>query len=104
MRRLLRLPFAPVEPEDVAGLSREFDRVLRRCASDEHLAAVVDRLVETSSRCPCPADVCAAVEAVEPPELATISYCGQCVEGWKQIERNGVECVEMCACRAERKQ
>ena len=60
-KRLLRLPFPPASDEDVKGTKSEWYRVLARCPSDAHMVAVVDYIVDSSQRCPPPAELARAL-------------------------------------------
>ena len=63
--RLTRLPFAPTDPEDLKATVAEFRRVLRSGAkSDAHVVAVIDHVMNSSPRCPPPAEVVQACAEV----------------------------------------
>lgn len=110
-RRLLRLPFAPTKEEDETGWKKEFTRIIKaRCDNDAHAIAVVNRLLETSHRCPEPAAVVEACQEVVPPEaIKAPAGCDLCMDGFQQFQRpdpywkkQGVEVmvdvVDYCVC------
>jgi hypothetical protein len=105
-RRLLRLPFAPDKDEDEAGWRKEFSRIIKsRCDNDEHVIAVVTRLMETSHRCPEPAavvDACIEVETPAPDKAP--GGCELCQGlGFQQYEKrdkfgSSVSVADYCIC------
>ena len=89
IKRLMLLPFRPTEREESAELQREYRRVLSRCLSDQHLVAVVDYVIDSSVRCPPPADLARALDVVAPPEKAKAPMgCEVCKgTGWEHFEQ-----------------
>lgn len=111
-KRLLALPFAPHDPEDIRSLLEDFKRILRpRTLTDGHCAAVVDYLIDHSQRCPPPAEIIAAVDTVEAPDEAKAPMgCQDCKgSGFRRFTRrvkvnNGqheydADFADFCTCR-----
>lgn len=110
LKRLMRLPFHPTDPEGAKIVATEFARQLRHCVNDHHLSAVVDRLMDTCARIPAPAEVGQAVRDVEAPAIRTYDTArpwerppcpfGECDgNGWAYAEHGGIGAVRPCRCR-----
>ena len=101
LRRLLRLPFAPSEPEDQKAYIDEWKRVLRpRLLTEAHCTAVVDRLMESSSRIPSVAEVIEAAEQVPAPDAQKAPLgCEECNGiGFVIVERGDTSAADFCRC------
>jgi hypothetical protein len=106
--RLLRLPFAPTDPQESKYLRTEYRAVLADCRSESHLVAVCDYLVRNRqndgrggeiARVPAPADVHAAVVQVpDPINTRAPGGCGHCFGGFIQIAVRGLSCADYCDC------
>lgn len=109
IKRLMRLPFAPAERDDIQAVAEEFKRVLKtRVVTDAHCAAVIDHLMAHAQRCPPPAEVIEAAERVEAPDAVKAPMgCQQCHgSGFRSFTRKvkaGVheyeaEIADFCQC------
>ena len=101
LKRLLRLPFAPSDPDEGKAYLDEWKRVLRpRLLTEAHCTAVVDRLMESSSRIPSVAEVIEAAEQVPAPDAQKApDGCGACKgTGFVILERGITSAADFCRC------
>ena len=89
--RMLRLPYAPLDPADLKGLADEFARVLHSvCDVDAHCAAVVDAVIDSTDRVPAPATIRSVAATIPAPNhKGPQTECSICDgSGWQSFVRS----------------
>jgi hypothetical protein len=110
LKRLLKLPFAPQDEEEIDSLMAEYRRIAQRDAKSlAHFLRAVDRLIDSASRVPPPAELVQSLRETPVPEREAAPLgCGTCNgTGWRSFQKwvspAGVEpymadYADFCAC------